>query len=109
VSKLCCPICWELMEILKGHSVTQDQYNVRGRHSTFYPVQLPPYFDHDVVLELADRFEAHLKKELQSMRINNVSSRNTHRRLLSYESDSGLSTASFENDDLSDIEVDALE
>lgn len=39
-------------------------YNIRGRHSTVYPVQLPSWSSPDVVKELIERYDAHLREQL---------------------------------------------
>jgi len=42
VSKLCCPSCWEFLEILRDDRSGYGQYAVRGCHSALFPIQLPP-------------------------------------------------------------------
>jgi hypothetical protein len=61
VSKLCCPICWELLDVLKGGS--QD-YSTRGHHYVMSPAGLPLWLPADVVQEMVVRFRRYLRKEL---------------------------------------------
>jgi hypothetical protein len=42
-------------------------YDIRGRHSTVYPVQLPTWSSPDVVRQLVERFDEHLHKQLEKM------------------------------------------
>ena len=59
VSKLCCPVCWKLLEILG--------YMARGRHPLVTPVSLPPWLPRWVVVKLVDEFGEQLRRELVSM------------------------------------------
>lgn len=59
VSKLCCPVCWKLLEILG--------YLARGRHPLVTPVSLPPWLPRWVVVKLVDEFGEQLRRELVSM------------------------------------------
>ena len=61
VSKLCCPICWELLQVLRG--ITSD-FMVRGYHTSFYPVELPSWLPEHVLRDMVSRFEGHLRHEL---------------------------------------------
>ena len=73
VSKLCCPACWDYLDILfkleKCGGETK-MYKIRGRHSTVYPVQLPSWSRPEVVQELIKRFGKYLHKELDTMGTN---------------------------------------
>ncbi|KIM81780.1 hypothetical protein PILCRDRAFT_489866 [Piloderma croceum F 1598] len=44
VSKRCCPVCWELLDILRDKC---KQFHVCGRHSTLFPVELPSWLSED--------------------------------------------------------------
>lgn len=61
VSKLCCPICWEFLQILRGD--TRD-FIVRGYHTSLYPVELPSWLPEHVLTDMVKRFERHLRREL---------------------------------------------
>ena len=61
VSKLCCPICWEFLQVLRGDS---RDFNVRGYHTSFYPVELPSWLPEHVLTDMVKRFELHLRREL---------------------------------------------
>jgi hypothetical protein len=45
VSKLCCPVCWELLKILRNNDST-DLY-VDGHHATLFQVELPEWLPLD--------------------------------------------------------------
>ena len=98
VSKPCCPACWELMAVLRGDK--HDQFMVRSRHSTVYPLQLPPWLPLDVCQEMVNRFWNHLLRQLETMVSGHRdassfgSFKKMHRRTTSLESDSGLSNVS---------------
>jgi hypothetical protein len=72
VSKLCCPACWEYLNILGGTKKETPMYKVRGRHSTVYPVELPIWSCHDDVQELIKRFSKYLREEFDTMWINHL-------------------------------------
>lgn len=62
VSKLCCPSCWEFLEILRDDQ--PGQYAVRGRHSALFPVQLPQWLPRHLLEKMVNRFEALLSDKL---------------------------------------------
>jgi hypothetical protein len=97
VSKLCCPACWELFEILKAKN--PGSYKVRGRHSTVYPVELPLLLNDEVVEEMVKRFEGHLRAEGQKM-INNEQMMNEamERMAMSMKRDRTMSSQSASSD-----------
>lgn len=64
MSQLCCPVCWELLDVLRG---TGKDLNVRGRHPTILPVQLPPWLPRNVMEEMVARFESFLLQDITSM------------------------------------------
>jgi len=64
VSKLCCPVCWHLLTILRGS--TKD-YEVRGHHGNIYSVDLPFWLPDDVKQTLIDQFRSYLMTELVTM------------------------------------------
>ena len=64
VSKLCCPVCWELIKILRGD---YDGLEVRGRHSMLYALELPKHLPQEVLNALIQRFRQHLQTEFQLM------------------------------------------
>jgi hypothetical protein len=92
VSKLCCPVCWELLELLG-----RDQpISLRGRHSTIYPVELPKWLPPEIVDKMNERFQRHLGQEIRIMlkgaqQLEGVTTRNRH---VSHESESNISVAS---------------
>jgi hypothetical protein len=72
VSKLCCPVCWELLQILAPQSlkpgvkskIPATYFSIRGSHSTVSPTQLPRWLPDDVVKKMVDRFRQLLHSEL---------------------------------------------
>ena len=64
VSKRCCPICWELLDILRGET---NPFRVRGRHATLFPVELPEWLSPQVVDEMITRFQEILYDEILRM------------------------------------------
>jgi hypothetical protein len=62
VSKLCCPSCWEFLEILREDQ--PGQYAVRGRHSALFPIQLPQWLPRHLLEKMVNRFEALLSDRL---------------------------------------------
>jgi hypothetical protein len=65
VSKACCPVCWELLKILRNAASTN--FHVDGYHKTLCQVELPEWLPLDVVVELTARFEKILLGQIQRM------------------------------------------
>jgi hypothetical protein len=63
VSELCCPVCWELLTIL----TEETPLALRGCHSMIYPVELPKWLPSEVVDEMNERFQNHLRQEIEIM------------------------------------------
>lgn len=55
VSKFCCPVCWELLEVL-NETNDKVQFVVRAYHSNLYPVCLPPWLPGAVLEKMIQRF-----------------------------------------------------
>jgi hypothetical protein len=64
VSKLCCPGCWEYLDIMRGKV---NRFKVRGRHPTLFPFELPAYTSPQVMREMIIRFEGFLHDEILTM------------------------------------------
>jgi hypothetical protein len=98
VSKLCCPTCKQLLEILRNG---EDIFSVRGFHSTFSPVELPPWLPSDQVQGMVDRFSGILLTEVSTF-MNKVTTsasgatigRRIHTPSQSTESDASFSSGS---------------
>jgi hypothetical protein len=58
VSRLCCPVCWELFQVLDKESI------IRGCHPTVSPVVLPKTLPESVFESMVTRFRAHLSGQL---------------------------------------------
>ena len=85
------------MEILRGND--PSNFQVRGRHTTVYPVALPAFLPIDVVRGLVKRYRLILLSELQVMMSREqrkVAKQDEirHVRNLSRQSDAGLSVSS---------------
>ena len=98
VSRLCCPVCWELLDVLKGPDDQFNRFGVRGRHPTVYPVELPPWLPRNVLEEMVTRFERILTEKISNMvRFDREKKRRRHksrRASESEQSDSAVSTGS---------------
>lgn len=93
VSKLCCPACWVYFDILhkrQNLEGNEKMYNIRGRHSTVYPVQLPIWTSPDIVQELNKQFSQLLVEQLTNLRESRMAassaSKSGHRSSNSMES-----------------------
>jgi hypothetical protein len=90
------------MDVLRGEK--KDQFMVRSRHSTVYPLELPGWLPLDACQEMVNRFQKHLSLQLQTMALGHrnastiVGFKSMHRRTTSTESDSGLSVATDASD-----------
>jgi hypothetical protein len=65
VSKPCCPVCWELLKILRNKASTN--FHVDGYHKTLSQVELPEWLPLKIVLKLTDRFEKILLGQIKRM------------------------------------------
>jgi len=102
VSKLCCPICWEFLQVLRGLN-TSPKFDVQGHHTNFYAVDLPDWLPSNVIREMVTRFQKYLIRELRIFNNTEHTNNRGHARLAhqsshnaspSVESVSGLSVTS---------------
>jgi len=91
VSKLCCPVCWHLLRILRGDS---KDFQVRGYHKNLYQVELPQWLPVEVVMEVTAAFEDILLREIRIMQ-----RRNKHGPSDSVKSRGGISPDSSEGEE----------
>jgi hypothetical protein len=97
VSKLCCPVCKEFMEVLVQE--TGIECRIFGYHSTLSPVALPRSLPRNLLERMVERFRGHVRYQLINMTTQS-SLPSKHTRNSSWQSDSGLSIASSNpNDD----------
>jgi len=68
VSKLCCPACWDLINILQD--LNKSKYNIDGHHSTIYLIQLLPLLSPKVIEQMVKKFEDYLLIECLIMEEN---------------------------------------
>jgi hypothetical protein len=87
VSKLCCPVCWELFQVL------QMEKAIRGCHPSVTPTVLPETLPNHVSEAMVTRFRAHLSGQLRHLLSSNTVPMlmAQHRR---NDSESGYSAAS---------------
>jgi hypothetical protein len=79
VSKLCCPVCWDLLEILRDGKV--DTLQVRGRHAILYDMELPPWLSIDVLEKMVGRYFAYAKTELKNIQPIDKEGNRAHRHV----------------------------
>ena len=88
--QLCCPACWELLDIMDGPSV---RFGVRGGHPTIYSVDLPPWLPGGMVKKAVTHFEEILQQEITNMMIDKMEKK-SHAHTPSGQSDLVWSTGS---------------
>src|SRR6266576_501193 len=69
VSKLCCPVCWDLLLLLKAKYIGKGEedvqaFNVRGRHPMLYEVELPLGLPLDILQAMVETYELKLYDQL---------------------------------------------
>ena len=62
ISKLCCPVCWELLVILIGLENLKDI--ICGCHPHLSSVELPSWLPKEVLEKMIDVFQKHLHRAL---------------------------------------------
>jgi hypothetical protein len=62
VSKLCCPTCWVLLGVLRGHN--SNTFLIHGHHNSFYPVGIPEWLPIKYMRAMLQTFEDLFLKEL---------------------------------------------
>lgn len=68
VSKLCCPVCWELITLLRVAGPTESQkFDIRGCHPHIYPLVLPPWISDEIRNTMDARFLHYLGIELRQL------------------------------------------
>ncbi|KAM6490946.1 hypothetical protein JOM56_010248 [Amanita muscaria] len=99
VSKLCCPVCWDLLDILR--SGNSDLMKVRGRHTTVFPVCLPSWLPSEVMTPMVTQYQTYLYNELVKMAkmLDSSSGQLMHSRSPSMQSASGISEAGSDDSD----------
>ena len=63
MSKLCCPVCWELLKLLHGDN--HDQLQVYRHHNSLFHIDLLPWLPQLTLQTVVDRFTGYLKMELE--------------------------------------------
>ena len=103
VSKLCCPVCWDVLELLRNEQGgTRAEFIVRGRHAVLSPVQLPIWLPIEMVKRMLQIYKQILVDKIKVlMSPNRVGG---HSRINSLQSNPGLSNASSEETSSSAVE-----
>lgn len=70
VSKLCCPVCTELLSLFDESRELETQFNVRGSHSVMTFTELPSWLPPDVIDSMLTRFGVILSTELRILLVN---------------------------------------
>jgi len=65
VSKLCCPVCWELLKILRTDDSTD--FHVDGHHATLFQVELPVWLPLEIVVKLTAQFKKILLMQINTL------------------------------------------
>jgi hypothetical protein len=66
VSKLCCPICWDLFEVVRDEGGLPE-LSVRGHHPSLCMVRLPSTLPKSVLIAMINRYRSRLHQELGTM------------------------------------------
>jgi hypothetical protein len=85
VSKLCCPVCWELFKALKLGT------HIRGCHPTVTPLALPETLSPEISREMVARCQALLASQLKPLLSTEQAHTKQHYR---NDSETGYSAAS---------------
>ena len=109
VSRLCCPICWDLLEMLRKYLreaaiAGDDCLQVRGRHSTVWPTELPPWTPLPIMKMMVERYRGLVRDALEKMMRAAVAPSLHTPDPSSSMSDSGLASDSSSSSDEHDIE-----
>jgi len=91
VSKLCCPVCSELLDLLRDGTHT---FHIDGHHHTLVQVELPIWLPLDIVVKLTAKFEKILGNQIGNL----MSYHHEHART-SDQSGDGLSSDSSDEED----------
>jgi hypothetical protein len=97
VSKLCCPVCSELFNLLRDDS---DAFHIDGHHHTLFQVELPIWLPLDIVVKLTAKFEMILGNQLGDM----MSEHHKHAKTPGQNGDGLSSDSSDDGDDDSEGE-----
>ena len=84
VSKLCCPVCWDIINIFNRQNKEQGssvRFQAHGRHPNLYPVDLPDILDEGIKDELLTKFSITLLKDLVSLFEADRTVQTKHRRI----------------------------
>jgi len=65
VAKPWCPVCWELLKILRND--TSTNFHVNGYHKTLFQVELPEWLPLEIVVKLTVQFKKILLGQIKRM------------------------------------------
>jgi hypothetical protein len=61
VSKLCCPVCWDVLELLRGDN---ELFIARGRHPILSSVELPAWLPRHVLPAMILKYRTYCQKQI---------------------------------------------
>jgi uncharacterized protein YktA (UPF0223 family) len=95
VSKLCCPACWQLLQILGKSDRPSTLFTVCGYYSVLYPIEMPVWLPEEVISKLIKFFQPMLVNLLKSMDIGHFHAYEKFKKVhRSQESESNISEMS---------------
>ncbi|KAF8330281.1 hypothetical protein F5887DRAFT_986545 [Amanita rubescens] len=102
VSKLCCPVCWDLLSILQNQRSKKGlpkNLFVHGRHPTLHEVDLPDWLPSDVLTAMVNWYESKLYEGLCNLEkmVESQTERRSHRRNPSGQSERSVKSDTSDN------------
>lgn len=94
MSKLCCPMCWELFGIFNEGNEDESQLSFPGCHLIIYPVKLTDWLPTPIVDAITKKSKTDLKKVLEII----VAGAKSKKHHASHQSESNISVASTNRD-----------
>ena len=77
---LCCPLCWIFLQLLRGG---EDNFSVRGHHSTLYAVDLPGWLPEPLSQEMVTKLRGYVGRQLKDVSFHGQYRRRKERNSLS--------------------------
>ena len=92
VIKLCYPICWELLKIIRAQGTSLD-FHALGYHSSIFSVDLPLWLPCRIVEQMVESFKCRLCNAIELL-MEQEKSKSAHKHNQSLQSDDGFTTNS---------------
>jgi hypothetical protein len=93
VTKLCCPVCWELFKILR--KLLKLDIRISGCHPSVTPLALPETFSPEIIKEMVIALRGQLVLQLEPLLHSKSPQKVQHSR---HESETGHSATSSNNE-----------